>query len=328
MRALALCFALPLLGLCLLVLQANGLTATTLAASLPFFLLLSMLFRRWRVALGLLLAGLGFVGARLLSPRGEAWSGGALWQRLIDEREATRAGLYLSRWVGAMRGAEFDRFDALIDAQWAAMPEGWRGLPNPLLMHSTAAHVEAVRFHAAGSARRPCVIFLHGFGGLLSLYVRAIVTGTHGAFDVVAPALDPLGAWWTPRGQAVLRATLDALPPEVDRAHVYLVGLSNGGIGATQALPAGAGFAGVVLLSGIDALPAEVALDGRRVLVLSGADDPRFPLTFVEQQAAQLSAQGAEVTLQTFPADHFLILTRSDAWTRAFTRWATAGDKR
>ena len=50
-------------------------------------------------------------------------SRGALWQRVIDEREATRAGLMLSAHLGAMCGDELHTFDALIDSEWKAMPE-------------------------------------------------------------------------------------------------------------------------------------------------------------------------------------------------------------
>jgi predicted esterase len=333
MRAL---FWLPFaatLPIGLLVLEANGLTATTLAAfSLPALCACAALRRR-RTAAVIVTCGLAFVAARILrAPAhevsacvGSECSGrGMPWQRVIDEREATRAGLALSGHFGVMKGEEFRTFDALIDSKWAAMPEDWRGLPNPLLMFSTASHVESLRVRAKAEGKRPCIIFLHGFGGLLSLYVHAIAEGTRGEFDVVAPALDPLGAWWSERGQAVIEATLDCLPADVDRDRVYLVGLSNGGIGATTTLldrELTRRFAGVVLISGVGDVPELTRPPPTPVLLVSGSKDPRFPGEWVHEQFEALKRGGAEVTWATWPADHFLVLTCSKEWTGRFLAW-------
>jgi predicted esterase len=324
----------PLLGVAALVFEANGATITSLVSlTLPALCVAVALGRR-AAFLGVAAVGVAFIASRFAHTpptavqacvedrctRGAWW-----WQRLVDEREATRAGLYLSGHLGSMRGAEFTRFDRLIDAQWKATPPAWRGGPNPLLMWSTPARVESLRVSAPGAGKRPAIVFLHGFGGLLSLYVRAVAEGTKGEFDVVAPALDLTGAWWTERGQAVIAHTLDTLPPEVDRSRVYLVGLSNGGIGASSVLlrPALAKrFAGVVLLSGAGELETLASAPPTRVLIISGTRDWRFRGDWVAAQHAQLEAVGADVTWETFAADHFLALTHADAWTRAFTTWA------
>jgi predicted esterase len=326
----------PLLGVCALVFEANGGSVTTLASfTLPALCVTLALGRRAATAV-VVTIGVGFIASRFghtpptavqACVEARCSSGSAWWQRLVDEREATRAGLYLSGHLGSMGGAEFKRFDALIDAQWKSAPPAWRNGPNPLLMSSSPSRVESLRFSAAGPRKRPAIVFLHGFGGLLSLYVRAVVDGTHGEFDVIAPALDPLGAWWTERGQAVIAHTLDTLPPEVDRSRVYLIGLSNGGIGASEVLlhaELARRFAGVVLLSGAGRLETLEQAPPTRVLMLSGTRDWRFQGDWVAEQHAQLEALGADVTWKTFEADHFLLLTHTAAWARAFTDWARA----
>lgn len=319
------------LAIALLVLEANGLTATTLAAFLLPAICMCGALRQRRALLINVLAGIAFVIVQLLRPGSSEVSAclnsacsarGALWQRVIDEREATRAGLMLSAHLGAMRGKELRAFDALIDREWRAMPEEWRGLPNPLLMHSTPEQVESLRVRAKGTGKRPCILFLHGFGGLLSLYVHAIAEGTRGEFDVVAPALDPLGGWWTERGLAVIEATLNTLPADVER--VYLVGLSNGGIGATEVLQhpkLAQRFDGVVLVSGVGDVSELSAAPPTKVLLVSGSEDPRFTGTWVAQQVRTLREAGAEVTWASWPADHFLLLTHSKEWTSRFLAW-------
>lgn len=154
------------------------------------------------------------------------------------------------------------------------------------------------------------------------MYVHAIAEGTGGEFDVVAPALDPLGRWWTAEGQAVIEATLNTLPADVEQ--VFLVGLSNGGVGATEVLlhPKLAGrFAGVVLVSGVGEVPELQRAPPTRVLLVTGSKDPRFSGAWVGEQVKSLERSGVEVTWFTWPADHFLLLTHSTEWTSRFLAW-------
>ncbi|MFT3712505.1 MAG: hypothetical protein QM817_33070 [Archangium sp.] len=325
----------PLLGVSALVFEANGGTVTTLVSLTLPALCVTLALGRRTASLVVLTVGVVFVLSRFGHTPPSAVqscveekcsSGSWWWQRIIDEREATRAGLYLSGHLGSMPtgGAEFKRFDSLIDAQWKAAQPAWRNGPNPLLMTSSPSRVESLRFSANGPRKRPAIIFLHGFGGLLSLYVRAVADGTHGEYDVIAPALDPLGEWWTERGQAVIAHTLDTLPPEVDRSRVYLIGLSNGGIGASAVLQhpkLAKRFAGVVLLSGAGSLEDLESAPPTRVLMISGTRDWRFQGDWVADQHGQLAALGTDVTWRTFDADHFLLLTHTEQWTRAFTEW-------
>lgn len=323
---------IPLLLISALVFEANGPTTTSLVSLTLPALFISLALEKRPMTFVVLLLGASFVAARVsatpasaleICVEGECSRHAQWWQRIIDEREATRAGLYLSGHLGAMHGVEFSRFDQLIDARWKKAPKEWRGAANPLLMHSTPTRVESLVVHGFGK-KRPAIIFLHGFGGLLSLYVLALAEGTNGEFEIIAPALDLTGAWWTERGQAVIARTLETLPPEVDRERVFLIGLSNGGIGASTVLlhpRLAKRFAGVVLLSGVGELQDLEGPPPTRVLLVSGTNDPRFAGEWVADQHAQLVSLGTDVTWQTYRADHFLLLTHSVEWARAFVDW-------
>jgi predicted esterase len=155
-------------------------------------------------------------------------------------------------------------------------------------------------------------VFLHGFGGQLSVYLKVLVEELGDDFVIVAPFLDHAGRWWTPDGEAIVRDLVERrLPAAADRDRVVLVGLSNGGIGAArlvQAGPARALFRGAILLSGV-ADPLAADLSGVDLLVITGAADPRFPLAAVERSAELLRARGASVALDVLDGDHFIVLS-------------------
>lgn len=325
---------------------ANGMTAGALVLStlpvlgtLGLFAKRASLRRRALSCSGLLVAiDLVWVGARIVRPGGEGLrvcvnaqcdGRGAFWQRVPDEREAARAGLYVSALGGGVRGAEFRAFDALLDAEYARLPKTWRGLPNALLMHSSLSRIESHQWVPPSARKVPCIVFLHGFGGALTAYLRAIVESDIGKrFVVVAPALDNAGVWSDQRGLDVVeRLVVDQLPPEVDRSHVYLVGLSNGSVGATAMLlrpRLRALFKGAVLVSGVGEVDPRIAIDGTRVLLIAGVRDPIFPYDWEKHQAEALRTAGAQVDLTGLDADHYLILTHAPEWTARFLEWEDA----
>ena len=314
---------------------ANGLTVGAVAlSSLAFVCALflisigqSGLRKPARILIALILTvDLAWAAARIRRPAGQAArvceQGGAcdgagrFWQRVPDERELARFGLHLAMLGGSMRGAEAKRFDALLDDQYARLPESWRGLPNALLLQR-GQRLELV---PPGPGKKPCLVFLHGFGGELSLYLHAIATSQLGReFVVVAPVLDNFGIWWSSRGIDVVNRTLDSLPPEADPDRVILVGVSNGAIGASALLAQPlirSRVAATVLLSGAGNVDPGASLGGARVLAITGRNDPRMPLDYIGRQAVALRAAGAEVDVVELDADHFLVLTNRDEWAR------------
>lgn len=113
------------------------------------------------------------------------------------------------------------------------------------------------------------LVFLHGYGGRFALPCWRVgrVVAAEG-LTTFCPSIGTEGAWGTPEGARVVRATLEAARREGFR-RVLLAGLSNGGIGASK-LAAGLPIDGLVLLSGVDpaALPARVP-----TLVVHGTAD-------------------------------------------------------
>lgn len=243
--------------------------------------------------------------------------------QLVDERETAMAGLYLSSTLGLIGGRERDHLEQLLTD---AYPASYRPWPNAALIESSpgaARHLE----HVPGTSRSvPCIVFLHGFGGQLTAYLQVLYRAFGDRFAIVAPFLDSTGAFWAPRGMDVVRETvLKNLPPEVDRTRVFLVGLSNGAIGATAVLQEpelSRQFRGFVLVSGIGEVGSPGR--GRKVLLITGADDPRFPLDHIQRAAATLREGGAEVKMETFQADHFLWLSHAREMTSTIDDWLAA----
>ncbi len=111
---------------------------------------------------------------------------------------------------------------------------------------------------------------------------------------------------------------------QIDITRLIAVGFSNGAnIAATLLLIRPVVLAGAVLIRPmvvVDRPASPDSLAGKRVLILSGDQDPLVPADHPRRLAAHLRAGGAEVNLETFPASH--ALTRNDI--AAAQRWLTA----
>lgn len=292
--------------------------------------------------LGLLGAEAAFAAARILavdpSPAGLAFcedddcsAPGPLLARLVRERESTFAGIALSRTLGILDGPDATRMGAACDRVYDALDvlTDQRPAVNALLLASSGDRVRMLTWTPPGDGPFPTLVFLHGFGGLLTPYLSVLAATALGSrFAIVAPALDTEGAWWERRGRQVLERTLAHLPPQVDPSRLFLVGLSNGAVGATHLAsdPAlGSAFLATILLVGIGEAPGPLP---HPVLVLPGTDDNRFPLPTVTALARALEDQGTDVTFHPTPGDHFTLFTHTDvlaAEIAAFTAAVEAG---
>lgn len=314
---------------------ANGVTPGALAlSSLAFACALALVAlgrsaarRPARIAIAVILTvDAAWAASRITRPsagagplvceaRGACDRRGRAWQRVIDEHESARFGLYLSMLAGSMRGAEAKRFEQLLDSEYARLPESWRGLPNALLLRRD----QRLQWLPEGKTQVPCLVFLHGFGGQLSLYLHGMVGSELGReVGIVAPVLDNFGIWWSAKGMDLVSRTLDDLPEQCDTKRVVLVGVSNGAIGASAMLAQPkirSRLAATVLLSGAGSVNKDAALEGARVLAIAGRNDPRIPLDYIERQAVTLRAAGADVEVVDLEADHFLLLTHAAEWT-------------
>lgn len=279
-----------------------------------------------RLAVGALaLSDLVYIGHRLSVTSGptrvalcdrEGCGPGPIEARIIPESESALAGLALASATGAIRGAERQELDRLLRRDYGALDASpaWRGGPNAPILGLRGVSGRYFLSLPPGKTRPPCVVFLHGFGGQLSVYLKAIVDSEIGQqFAVIAPLGGPMGAFW--RGDAaaeVTRLITRELPGDIDPDNVFLMGLSNGAIGASalglQGALAGR-LRGVVALSGI-AAAGDLSPSAPPLLAITGADDPRFPLAFIERQVNELGARGARIQLEVIGGDHFIILSR------------------
>ena len=322
---------------------ANGIGAGALAlASLPLLLLLlprALGFPN-RKLLGLLvgisLLDLGYAAFRWIEVQpdpvvslcvdGVCPAPAPLLSRLIREDETAYAGMALSYSLGLLSPEERAVIEPATRGVYEGLAQRRGGKPsiNTLFLSSSAERVEELVWLPPGEGPVPALIFLHGFGGLLTPYVETLAKGELGqSYAIVAPALDRSGYWWEPAGRAVLRRTLEVLPEGVDRNRLWLVGLSNGAIGASHlgADPElGPLFRGVILIVGGDLLRPEEKFV-RPVLLLPGRDDRRFPPGHLDAVAAQLGGAGVDLRYQPLEGDHFVLFTHPERVREAIESW-------
>lgn len=345
-RILGVLALIPLVPTLVLYTVANGVTASglalfALALAIGLLTVAPLPAGRRRVmslgVAGACVAGiLVFIAVRLLTPpppqpfrfveSGRRDIAPPPLSRLADERETVLAGLALSSALGLIEGDEMRHLDRLLHSSYS---EPWRPWPNAALVDAspdTPRHLEHVPRSVTPGARLPCLVFLHGFGGQLTAYLRVLDEAFGDRYVIVAPFLDHTGAFWRPHGRAAVNALVTRhLPPEADPARLFLIGLSNGAAGAAALLQDPAlsrRFRGHVLVSGTgEAVEPVIDAD---VLVITGAGDPRFPLSAVQTRSEELRNRGAKLEIVTLPADHFLWLSHPREMTAAMDRWLSA----
>lgn len=247
---------------------------------------------------------------------GDCGASPPLLAALIREDESAAAGIALSAGMGALRPGELDTVRSAAPAKYTRLATLRGGRPgvNALLLSSPGGPVQNVRSMPPGDGKVPALVFLHGYGGLLTAYVATLREAE--ALDgwaIVAPAYGFSGEWWTPRGEAIVARTLDTLPARIDRDRVVLVGLSNGAVGATR----------IATLDGLaERFRAVVAIEGaaearwvgkpqRPLLVIGARNDARFSYTGLERAVASLRAAGGDVTLVPVEGDHMAFFTHT-----------------
>jgi predicted esterase len=255
--------------------------------------------------------------------------------RLAPEDETVRAGMALSSALGLIHGPEQSALAKLLQVEYqevAANPR-FAALPSAPLLGLLRSDVG---YQLWEPARRPdqvpCIVFLHGFGGQLSVYLKALLDGGLGeSFAIVAPPGGAVGDWWSSTEQERLMQLLDeGLPAWIDPERIYLVGLSNGAVGAT-AIATSPSFAGrfrrVVAISGAGRLPPKIPPRVPPILFLTGTQDPRMPLADVEAAQRRLAQQGVEARLTALTSDHFLLLSHKHEVGRILKDWLRLAER-
>jgi pimeloyl-ACP methyl ester carboxylesterase len=158
------------------------------------------------------------------------------------------------------------------------------------------------------------VVFLHGYGGAFTWPCAQVAeAASRAGATTLCPALSAEGRWARGDGPRRVRAVLDGVAARgIDR--VFLVGLSNGAVGAAALAP---GLArridGLVLISGGSApdLPLPT-------LVIHGTEDR------MARTPALVRRPGLERA--TWRSDHFLLLRERAAVTDRLAQWLRERD--
>ncbi len=185
---------------------------------------------------------------------------------------------------------------------------------RPSRMMGAPSSPDIILYDVPTQAERRVVIFLHGYGGRFALPCWQVATAAAAsAFATACPAIGTDGDWWTPTGEARLRDTVELLRNEGFRSFV-LAGLSNGAVGASRLMPRMPGtFAGLVLVSGVD---ASARAPGVPTLVVQGRSDAMAGAAAARAYATRVHAIYTELD-----AGHFALVVRhreSDQALRSF----------
>ncbi len=158
---------------------------------------------------------------------------------------------------------------------------------------------------------------MHGAGGNFKVYTHILSKlADQLGFVIIAPSFGYTGYWDTQTGEeGILEAIDDASNQALlDRRNIYLVGLSNGGLGVSRmASKFPRKFAGLVYISPV-IVREELFSEwwGRPILIVTGAQDRRIPVEAIRSTASFWRNFGVDVTLKIDPfEDHFLIFTQT-----------------
>jgi pimeloyl-ACP methyl ester carboxylesterase len=177
--------------------------------------------------------------------------------------------------------------------------------------------------HLDRRTRAPALVFLHGSGGNFKSYVWLLsrIADDLGMI-LVAPSFG-MGDWDAKRAPSLVAKVLAdaARRAPLDESRMHLVGLSNGGLGVSRLAASAIAdrFCSLTFLSPVCDQAAlktpafRLAWNGKPVLVISGAEDDRVPLSYVKESVAILKTAGASVEFSIYDdANHFLFFSHRE----------------
>ncbi|MBK8476583.1 MAG: prolyl oligopeptidase family serine peptidase [Opitutaceae bacterium] len=177
----------------------------------------------------------------------------------------------------------------------------------------------------------PLLVFFHGSGGNFKGYLRVLAGVADRLGIVVAAPSYGMGNWQLPETEEAFETALRAAGRVASIApdSIHAAGLSNGGLGVSQlASVRGAALRSLVLISPVLDLERLRSPDfgrqcgDRPVLVMTGQEDDRIPLAYVERGVAELAAAGAIPTLVVVPgANHFLLFSHRERAVATLVDW-------
>jgi len=177
----------------------------------------------------------------------------------------------------------------------------------------------------------PVLVFFHGSGGNFKAYLWlwSKIADQLGLV-VVAPSYG-MGNWRLPETVVAYDEALrmaGALVP-FDRDNIHVAGLSNGGLAVSQlACARGGQLRSLIFLSPVfdteqlGSVELAAQCRGKPMLVLTGNEDDRIPLGYVERSVGFITAAGAAPTLEVVPeANHFLFFSHRERATAVLIDW-------
>ena len=248
-------------------------------------------------------------------------SGPRLLNRIFDEQDIVLFGAQVAPYLRAISPSEKRSLDVRFSQTFVEMrAEGVTPLSPFLTTYLNQQRPNAfdivIAEPNAGTQPETGIIFLHGFGGNFTLQCWLMAkAGNQVNALTVCPSTGPMGSWWDSPGQSILSETFDYLRQRgIQR--IYLAGLSNGAIGASQlATQFKDDIRGLILISGAD---PSAPMTGLPVLLLHGKNDERIPVAVMEGYAARARS---DVTYHLLESDHFLLLKQADEVQEVIVDW-------
>jgi pimeloyl-ACP methyl ester carboxylesterase len=250
---------------------------------------------------------------------GPSWS--RLINRLFDEQDVALFGQRVLAPLGMISPRESDGLLPSMHTAYQAMRATEGSPPSPFLstylrrQRPQSFDVVVVEPGMPQPAQAG-VIFLHGYAGNFTMPCWLIAQAAQPIGAVtVCPSVGWRGDWWTADGEATVRATLEYLHGRGVR-RVYLAGLSNGAIGASEiASRLQADLAGLILISGSS---TDAEISDLPTLLVQGRDDERMPATLAQAFARRA---GAGATYVEVPGDHFVLVERAEELREQLAAW-------
>lgn len=244
---------------------------------------------------------------------------GRILNNLIDEQNMTLFGFRPAAALGLIthREAE-DGFAAFVNLyqelhQITATPPSpvvatYLGLQEPTAFDLLVIEPEG--------ETNTAVIFLHGFGGSFAFECWAVAQAARQTNVLtVCPAVGWIGDWWTDDGAVTLQTTLDYLHGRKIE-HIFLAGLSNGGLGASLLAPRfSSQLDGLILISGVSPQAQDSKLP---TLLIHGVGDERIPAALAAQFTAVV---GENATYMPVESDHFMLAKEADVMRDTIAAW-------
>jgi pimeloyl-ACP methyl ester carboxylesterase len=251
---------------------------------------------------------------------------------LIDEQDSIIFGETLFHWMGGDSASEHENTTAALYTAYSEMRARQKVFPSPFLSTylnlQRSTHFDAIVIEPdVHQLSKFAIVFLHGYMGNVTSQCWEIAQAVKIFGGVtVCPSTGWQGAWWQPKGEAILQATFDYVKGRgIQR--FYLGGFSNGGSGISRLAPQlkdETSLKGLIFIDGIHN-GADIRATGLPVLIIQGTHDERMLATEARQVAAEIGDAGTYVELN---GDHFLIMKQPKLVHDAIAQWLEKFEER